>query len=49
MKWYVKWFEDFGISVYPVKRFKKGFDLVLFFVTISVDYGQQDKGEDQKT
>lgn len=38
MKYYIKWFQDFGISVYPINRFKNGFDLVLICVTISVDY-----------
>lgn len=38
MKFYVRWFKDFGISVYPVESFKKGFDLVLICCTLSVDY-----------
>lgn len=43
MKYYIKWFHDFGISVYPVQKFKKGFDLVLLFVTISIDYGYTER------
>lgn len=45
MKYYIKWFTDFGVSVYPVDKFRKGFDLVLICVTISIDYGKQNTAE----
>lgn len=41
MKYYIKWFHDFGISIYPINKFKNGFDLVLLFVTISIDYNRK--------
>lgn len=49
MKYYIKWFRDFGISVYPVDKFRKGFDLVFICVTISVDYGEQNTAENTQT
>lgn len=45
MKYYINYFKDFGLSIYPINKFRNGFDLVLICITISIDYGEQDKGQ----